>query len=289
MAVPGTALKFRDRAVGLVVPLLAPGIGHVLHSRHVAGLLFLTATAAGGGTAVVTQHLTSIFPPVIWLLYLIWHCLLVCLSRPGLHPLPGRLSVQSRVLMVPFIMPLVCTLGLLASGVMVVRVDGDSGMPGVLPGEWVVGRRNLPEPLSPGVLVVVKCNDGAGHRVGRLLALPGERLRQHNGTIWRQSSPLPQQTIGYWQFGETEHLAASEVTEDDFYVVLLNQDGNRGALDSGEVELGDSKAGVVPDNRGSDDFVSCAGSMAVAASEIEGRPGHILFSRRISRLGAPLK
>lgn len=278
----------RDRIIGAVIPLLAPGLGYVVQGRHARGLLFLTATAAGGAAAVAAQHLTDIFPPAIWLLYLTWHCLLVFVSEPRSTPIPARLSLRNRLLMAPFLLPPVCAVTLMVSGVAIVQVDSDAGMPGVLPGEWVVGKRTLPDPVRPGELVAVKCNDGTTHQVGRLLALPEERMRRRNGTVWLQSRRLPQVPVGYWRYEETDHLAAAEVLGDHYYVVLVDPPATPGPS-ARELRLSEMELGVVPDNRQSQGFLSCTGSSAVETQNIAAIPKHVLFSPQLSRLGLRLK
>jgi hypothetical protein len=270
------------------MPLLAPGLGSVLEGQHGRGLCFLTATAIGGAAAVAAQHLTEIFPPAIWLLYVVWHGILVFVGGPGSVAPPARLSLRSRLLMVPFLLPPVCTVALLMSSVAVVEVSGSAGMPGVLPGEWVVGRLPSPDDVRPGSLVAVRCNDGATHQVGRLLALPEQRLRRRNGTIWRQSRRLPQEPIGYWSHAEQEYLAVAEVLGDDYYVVLVDPGAEPGPA-APEIRLGATELGVVPDNRGSEEFLACTGSPAVEARSIVAIPEHVLFSPRLSRLGLHLK
>ncbi len=186
---------------------------------------------------------------------------------------------------------LLSTLSLLGLVYEVVRVSGDSGLPSVKEGEWLLVSGTgggLPR-LGDGV--AVRCVEPGSTTLARVVGLPGDRLHGHGKAVCRNGQCYPSAPMVLEDGKGGETVAAATFVGGRSHVLLSSTEGV-GALprDALPMTIPDAYLALLPDNRASASFASCSGGeMVLPVDRVVGSPQAILYSSDWARIGLSLE
>ena len=190
------------------------------------------------------------------------------------------------------VVPLLGAAVLIASGIGVAQVPGDSGLPNVRLGEWLLLEAATDELPRLGDAVAVRCtNDVGGVALARVVGLPGDRLHLEGRNLCRNGRCFPTAPMVLEDEGGGVLQSAIEVVGGRSHILLSGQSTDAGEWSTSLPALvADGHLALLPDNRVSISFGSCTGGEIILSTErIAGRPAAILYSSGWSRVGLRLK
>lgn len=240
---------------------------------HFAGLI-------GLGAAVLAGGLLPLGP------LLLWGCYQTLLAT---HVSRGDTVSYGWVQLLQAVALLV-VVPLLFMGLSFVQLSGDSGLPTVKSGEWLLLEASE-EGRRLGDLVVMECALGEGIVLGRVVGLPGDRIFRQGVALCRNDRCYPTAAMVLETGGGGQVPAAMEVVGGRGHVVLP------GVGDAGiewgtalPVEVPEGNIAFLPDNRASVDFAHCTlGNIVIPASRVVGRPAAVIGAADWSRVGLSLR
>ncbi|GEM_PF-4756765 len=258
---PWCALRGLLRALlALVMPVLAVGSGvgalvtsTTLYTLGLAAYYLALNCSCVAGPAAVTLMLL-VWNWAIFIAFGEWQSEVVAAGGPGRWLAVGA----SLVALTTLVMGMV-------PGWSYVSVEG-AGVPGGTVPSYVLVERAGVE-IEPGVLVVSRCMADGTLRMGRVVAVEGQRFWTRDGAVCLQDNCIPQRLLRQGDEVVGGPLHAVEVFNGRLYVVTLPAGSGH------EEELGEpatvpgGHVGVVSDDRGN---AVCGDGPMVAVGNIVG-------------------
>jgi len=190
------------------------------------------------------------------------------------------------------VVPMVGVVVLLFLAHEVVRLPGDSGLPTVHDGEWLLldeGSGDLPR---LGDFVAVRCTVDEGlTALGRVVGLPGDSLHRQGLVLCRNDYCFPTAPMVLEDEEGDQLQSASEVVGGRSHILLPAS--TTAGIDWSEalpVQVPDGRVALLPDNRASTSFADCTkGSIVLPLEQLLGRVDSIIYSSDWSRVGLLLR
>lgn len=293
----------RTRRHARLLTLVAPGLGHLYLGAtwraFFVGLPFLLLTHLFLNAIPVTSELLiNLFVGYAW--YLLWYQAGAQLDLGRLisgssaaRTLGQRQQGSTMLLAFLFIyaVPLsVSAFTLVTQRVGLFRAAENNAFPIVRRGELVLYRRNFE--AAHGDLVVFRHQHKAGStlRIGRVIGLPGDRVRQTGDALEVNSARLLRERLGELSLGAdapaTGLISYHEQLVDKGYLVFHDPDVK--TLSEETSYLNEGQHYLLCDNRDAEDCTDSRRLGAIAAEDLMGTPSHVLWSPEPPRIGFTL-
>jgi signal peptidase I len=265
------------------VAFVAPGAGRRDGSRW-QGLWPVAAHIIGLLGLLWAITVLDLFPPVALIVWCAFQALLATHVWSGDSAGKRWLAPVQVVLLLTTALPLVLMYE-------VVRIPGDSGLPSVNGGEWLLVATTADELPRLGDSVAVHCADGGDTSLARVVGLPGDRLYRQGKALCRNDRcyPTAPMVLEDGEGGETH--SATEVVGGRSHL-LLPATSAAGIIWSEVLpaETPDDHLALLPDNRASASFVLCnGGEILLPLDRVLGKPQSILYSADWARIGLLLE
>jgi hypothetical protein len=247
----------------------------------------LAANVAGLSTLAWAVLGQGLFLPAALLLWGLYQALLA--TQAGRTIQPARAPRRWLPL---FLLPALLAATALTALLGTVTLDSDLGLPGVRPEERVL-YRELADDLASGLgsPILIRCVDG-GAALVRVVGLPGDVLSMRDRRLCRGELCYPAGSLAMERSDGGLDRLSVEVIGPHHRLVLPLEGAAEAGLWPAKLPLvvADGELAVLPDNRGSEAFLSCTdGAVAVPGERLLGRPLHILVADEWDRLGLAIR
>ena len=265
-------MEFAVASLSLLIEILAPGSSAWSSGHRSKAAVALLLSGSGGVLLCATLLWSRVFPPAAILCWLVWQISLACLFLSGKSS-ASRVGLSTML----FSGPLIAWMVVFSLHFGVVQVSSDSGLPLVVPGDWVLYESSFEQAYSSGDLVVIPCRDSSTSQVARVMSGADRSLLLYAGKTCLGETCLPRAELAVqWKGSGVLERTAVEILGGRSYLIHPGASSESGAR---QLIAGENEVVVLPDNRRSGAMTECAGSaLSVNQQRIAGRARYVLFS-----------